>query len=45
LAIQGPKGDKGEPAVIPENFFKYEVSPSVSKPGPPGPVGKNKKNS
>ncbi|XP_035710172.1 collagen alpha-1(XVIII) chain isoform X3 [Folsomia candida] len=39
LAIQGPKGDKGEPAVLPDNFFKYEVSGTAGKPGPQGPPG------
>jgi len=39
LAIQGQKGEKGEPAVLPENFFNYEVANQRGLPGLPGPPG------
>jgi len=32
-------GEKGEPAIIPEDFFKYEVAGITGRPGPPGPPG------
>lgn len=33
-------GEKGEPAVLPQDFFKYEVSGIAGKQGPQGKTHK-----